>query len=119
MFSDIASWFGVKTADLLAAFFGALVSLPFIQSPYEVHWKALVYKTTILGCGILSATYVGPLVVYWTDLEKAKGALIFLTGVFFMSFATAIHRTILQTDLNTISEVLKSWMGSGPRRPKE
>jgi len=113
--TEIAAAVGLKVGGLLAAIFGALVSIPFIPSPYEERGKASIYKTSVLGCGILSAIYVGPLVVHYTELAKAENAIIFLTGTFFMSFATAIHKAAQQADLRMLSEMLKTWF-TGPKK---
>jgi len=112
MIEGIATALGVKSGSLLAAFFGSLVSLPFIKAPeYTAPWKTAAYKAGILFAGIFAAIHVGPLVADGSDYQHMAKAIIFLTGVFFMSIATAIMKVIHQTDLRTLSDVLKAWTG--------
>lgn len=115
MFQEIATILGIKKSSLLAAFFGALVSMPFIKAPYESLTARALYKCYVLVSGILGAIYVGPAIASTAEYMTMESMIVFLTGVFFMSVASAIHNVVQNTDLNTLMNVLRAWVGRPPK----
>lgn len=107
----MVEWFagavGVKKGTLIAAFLGALASLPFIRSPYEDTRQSAMYKVFILICGTAGAVFVAPLIVEALEV-KAEYAIVFLTGAFFMSFASAFHRVLVAVDYDSLTNFAAS-----------
>jgi hypothetical protein len=83
------SAFGIKVAALVGGFFGALVSLKFIEGLGKAQ-----RATTVLAGTIVSA-YITPLAVTYLELSpKLEGGIAFLCGLFGMSFTGAIIKAM-------------------------
>jgi hypothetical protein len=80
---------GLKIATVVGGFFGALVSLKFIEG--------LTHKqraSTVLA-GTLVSAYVTPLAVTYLELTpKLEGGIAFLCGLFGMSFTGAVIKAM-------------------------
>jgi hypothetical protein len=80
---------GVKLAALVGGFFGALVSLKFIDGLGKKQ-----RATTVLA-GTLVSAYVTPIVVSYLELTpKLEGGIAFLCGLFGMSLTGAIIKAM-------------------------
>lgn len=80
---------GVKIAALIGGFFGALVSLKFIEGLGKKQ-----RATTVLA-GTLVSAYVTPLLITYLELTpKLEGGVAFLCGLFGMSFTGAFIKAI-------------------------
>jgi hypothetical protein len=83
------SAFGLKVATVVGGFFGALVSLKFIDglTPKQ-------RGSTVLA-GTLVSAYVTPLAVSFLELTpKLEGGIAFLCGLFGMSFTGAVIKAM-------------------------
>jgi hypothetical protein len=80
---------GLKFASLVGGFFGALVSLKFIEG-LSVKQR----PTTVLAGTIVSA-YITPVIVSYLELSlKLEGGIAFLCGLFGMSFTGAVIKAM-------------------------
>lgn len=80
---------GVKWAALAAGFFGAMISLRFIEGLGT--WSRM---GTVVG-GTVTAAYCSPLAIELLSLSsKLEGAIAFLLGLFGMSIAGAAIKAI-------------------------
>ena len=80
---------GLKWAPLAAGFFGSLVSLRFIEGLGM--WQR---GSTVLAGTAVSA-YVSPVLIAWLELSpKMEGGIAFLCGLFGMSFAGAVIKSM-------------------------
>jgi hypothetical protein len=76
---------GIKLAALIGGFFGALVSLKFIDG------LGTKQRATTVLAGTLVSAYVTPILVSYLELSpKLEGGIAFLCGLFGMSFTGAI-----------------------------
>ena len=104
MLDGLAEYIGVKTGAIIGGGFGAAVSLAFIQGPI---W----YRISLFGGGMVSAAYVTPLISNALDLGKSENAVAFLVGMFGMSIAAAIIRTVQEVNFDSLSAQLRAWLG--------
>lgn len=104
MLDDFASYIGVKTGALMAGSFGAMVSMAVISGPI---W----YRFALFGGGLISSAYVTPLIVNSFELGRSENAVAFLVGMFGMSIAAAIIRTVQDVNFETLTTQLRSWLG--------
>jgi hypothetical protein len=80
---------GLKYATLVGGFFGALVSLKFIEG------LGTKQRATTVLAGTLVSAYVTPIVVSYLELTpKMEGGIAFLCGLFGMSLTGAIIKAI-------------------------
>lgn len=80
---------GIKFAALVGGFFGALVSLKFIDGLSQKQ-----RATTVLA-GTLVSAYVTPILVSYLELSpKLEGGIAFLCGLFGMSFTGAVIKAL-------------------------
>lgn len=83
---------GLKNGAVIGGFFGALISLKFIED--IGHWSWWKKITTVLA-GATVAAYSTPLTVEILELSsKAEGAIAFVGGLFGMSVAGAVIKSI-------------------------
>ena len=111
IFESVAAALGVKQGSVMAAFFGALVSLPFIKAPAEYDgWKVGAYKLYIVVAGMLCAIFIGPPVANYGEFMAMEGAIVFFIGVTGMAVAAAFHRAIEQVDFLTLTSAVGDWI---------
>jgi hypothetical protein len=80
---------GIKVAALIGGFFGALVSLKFVEG------LGRGQRATTVLAGTLVSAYVTPLLVTYLELSpKLEGGIAFLCGLFGMSFTGAIIKAM-------------------------
>ena len=80
---------GIKLAALIGGFFGALVSLKFIEGLGQKQ------KATTVLAGTLVSAYVTPILVAYLELSpKLEGGIAFLCGLFGMSFTGAVIKAM-------------------------
>lgn len=92
MIDSLLSGIGLKKVSLLAGFFGALVSLKFIDG--IANWS-LWQRISTVGCGAAVAGYCAPLTVTVLELSPGtEGAIAFIGGLFGMSAAGAIIKAM-------------------------
>lgn len=93
---------GLKGITLVAGFFGAVVSLRFIDGLNA--WSRI---TTVLA-GTVAAAYCTPLAVeYLTLSPKLEGAVAFLAGLFGMSVVGSIIKALPEW----IAAARQKWLG--------
>lgn len=86
---EFLSALGLKLASLLGGFFGALVSLKFIDT------LNLWQRATTVLAGTLVSAYVSPALVAYLELSvKMEGGIAFLCGLFGMSFTGSVVKAI-------------------------
>lgn len=89
MLDAVVTALGLKHGALAGGFFGALVSLKFIDG-----LNAWQRGTTVLAGTVVSA-YVSPLIASWLELTpKIEGGVAFLCGLFGMSFTGAVIKAM-------------------------
>jgi hypothetical protein len=80
---------GLKIATLAGGFFGALVSLKFIDG------LSLRQRGSTVFAGTLVSAYVTPVIVAYLELSpKMEGGIAFLCGLFGMSFTGAVIKAM-------------------------
>jgi hypothetical protein len=80
---------GLKFATVIGGFFGALVSLKFIEGLGV--WQR---GSTVLA-GTLVSAYVTPVILSYLELTpKIEGGIAFLCGLFGMSFTGAVIKAM-------------------------
>lgn len=99
-----ATYIGVKFASIIAGTFGAAVSMAVIKGPI---W----YRFCLFLGGLVAAAFVTPLLVDTFDLSKSENAVAFLVGMFGMSIAAAIIRTVQDVNFDSLSAQLRAWFG--------
>ena len=104
MIDGLAEYIGIKASAIVAGTFGAAVSMAVIKGPI---W----YRLSLFLGGLLSAAFVTPLIVTSLQLDKSENAVAFLVGMFGMSIASAVIRTIQEINFDTLMAQLKSWVG--------
>jgi hypothetical protein len=83
------SSFGLKVATLVGGFFGALVSLKFIEG-----LSTRQRGSTVLAGTIVSA-YITPIAVEFLEITpKLEGGIAFILGLFGMSLTGAIIKAL-------------------------
>jgi len=103
-FDEFAQQLGMKAGVIIAGTAGAAVSLMVIKGPI---W----YRFCLFGGGLVSAAFVTPLITNVLDLTNSENAVAFLVGMFGMSLAAAIIRTIQDVNFDSLSEHLRAWLG--------
>ena len=104
MLDDFATYIGIKGAAIVSGTFGAAVSMAFITGPI---W----YRAALGAGGLATAAFVTPLVVNALSLEKSENAVAFLVGLFGMSIAAAIIKTVQEVSFDTLMAQLRAWFG--------
>lgn len=104
MLDDITAYIGVKASTFMAGTFGAMVSMAVISGPV---W----YRVCLFMGGLVSSAYVTPLVVNSFELAKSENAVAFLVGMFGMSIAAAIIRTVQDVNFDSLMAQLRAWLG--------
>ena len=99
-----ATYIGVKFSAVVAGTFGAAVSMAVIKGP-------LWYRATLFAGGLIAAAFVTPLLVNTFDLGKSENAVAFLVGMFGMSIAAAVIRTVQDVNFDSLSAQLRAWLG--------
>lgn len=99
-----ATFIGVKFASIVAGAFGAAVSMAVIKGP-------LWYRASLFLGGLIAAAFVTPLLVDTFELAKSENAVAFLVGMFGMSIASAIIRTVQEVNFDSLSAQLRAWFG--------
>lgn len=100
----LATYVGVKLAAVISGTFGAAVSMAVIKGPI---W----YRLTLFAGGLVAAAFVTPLIVNTFDLGKSENAVAFLVGMFGMSIASAVIRTVQEVNFDSLSAQLRAWFG--------
>ncbi len=89
MVESILGTLGLTKGAALGGFFGAVISLRFIEG---LSWKQRV--PTVMS-GMFAAAYCTPLVIDGLSLSlKLEGAIAFLIGLFGMSVAAAAVKAV-------------------------
>ena len=104
MLDDLASILGAKGSAFMAGMFGAMVSMAVIAGPF---W----YRFCLFGGGLVSSAYVTPLIVNSFELGRSENAVAFLVGMFGMSIAAAIIRTVQDVNFDSLTAQLRAWLG--------
>ena len=99
-----AIYIGAKAAAIVSGAFGAAVSMAVIKGPI---W----YRFVLFGGGLVTATFVTPLIASTLDLGKSENAVGFLVGMFGMSIASAVIRTVQDVNFDTLSAHIRAWFG--------
>lgn len=119
-FESAAAIVGVKPTTMLAAFFGALVSFPFIRAPEDyVGAHVALYKIYVVGSGMACAVFIGPSVALHGGYERMESAIVFFIGMSGMAVASAIWRALSQVDLTTLSDIIGNWISGARKGGKE
>jgi hypothetical protein len=80
---------GLKYATLAGGFFGALVSLKFIEG------LSIPQRATTVLAGTLVSAYITPVIVSYLELSvRLEGGIAFLCGLFGMSFTGAVIKAM-------------------------
>lgn len=104
MLDDFAAYLGVKASAVMAGTFGSMVSMAVIAGPI---W----YRLCLFMGGLVSSAYVTPLIVNSFELGKSENAVAFLVGMFGMSIAAAVIRTVQDVNFESLSAQLRAWLG--------
>lgn len=104
MLDEFAKYIGVNANAIIAGAFGAAVSMVVIKGP-------LWYRGCLFIGGLTSAAFVTPLLVNAFDLAKSENAVAFLVGMFGMSIAAAIIRTVQDVNFDSLMAHLRAWIG--------
>lgn len=104
MLDDFATYIGVKAGTIMAGTFGSMVSMAVISGPI---W----YRLCLFMGGLISSAYVTPLVVNSFELGKSENAVAFLVGMFGMSIAAAIIRTVQDVNFDSLMTQIRAWLG--------
>lgn len=103
MIDALLTWFGLQKASMIGGFFGAMVSLKFIEGLNI--WQ----RGTTVFAGTFASAYVTPIVVEWLAISaKMEGGAAFLIGLFGMSMAGAVMKAIPEV----VEAARKKWLGS-------
>lgn len=80
---------GLKIGTVAGGFFGALVSLKFIEN------LSLWQRGSTVFAGTLVSAYLTPVVVSWLELSpRLEAGIAFLCGLFGMSFTGAVIKAM-------------------------
>lgn len=104
MIDTVAEWFGIAKAKLIAGFLGSIVAMAWIKG-------TIYYRATLFFGGLAAAIYVTPHINALFEIERE--GMEFLVGVFSMSTAAAIFRTLEQVDFAGIMEAMKQFFSRG------
>lgn len=92
MINDLLTAIGLKKLPLIGGFFGSLISLKFIDGIAK--WT-LWQRASTVGAGAIVAGYGAPATVQILELSSTiEGAIGFIGGLFGMSLAGAIIKTM-------------------------
>lgn len=104
MIDAAISALGLSKGATVGGFFGALVSLKFIEG---LSW---MQRIPTMFAGMLSAAYVTPLVMEIAAMSpKTEGAVAFLIGVFGMSLAGAFIKAAPEAITGGINALRDRW----------
>lgn len=103
-FDEFANYIGAKTPAVIAGSFGAAVSMAVIKG-------SLAYRMSLFCGGMVSAAFITPLIVNAFELGKSENAVAFLVGMFGMSVAAAIIRTVQDINFDSLFTQLRAWFG--------
>lgn len=71
----------------------------------------LWYRFMLFLGGIATSHYVTPLVIDIFDIGRSGFAAAFLVGMFGMSIAAAVIRTVQAVNFDSLFEQLRAWFG--------
>lgn len=93
---------GIKLAALIGGFFGAMVSLKFIDG-----LGSKQRASTVLA-GTLVSAYVTPVILSYLEMSpKLEGGIAFLCGLFGMSFTGAVIKAMPEWVAEAKAKVFK------------
>ena len=86
---DLLTALGLKWASLIGGFFGALVSLKFIEN------LTIKQRATTVFAGTMVSAYIAPALLFYLELSpKMESGVAFLCGLFGMSFTGAVIKAM-------------------------
>lgn len=105
MVEQLLTAIGLTKGATIGGFFGALVSLKFIEGLFW--WQ----RIPTVFAGMMAAAYCTPLVMeMFTISVKTEAAIAFLIGVFGMSLMGAVVKALPELSTAAINYVKERWL---------